>query len=104
MEEGRKLAGVGATQRRLVCAPQQRERLERRRSLARVHSIDRRGDGLPHAKERLVTASRVAPERGSRAGAPAGLFSGLCTLEVPGPTLPEGWSRQRTATRPERVE
>ncbi len=93
MEEGRNVAGVGAAQRRLVRAAQQRERVERRRPVAGVHPIDRRGDGVPHPEERLVAASRVASERGPRAGPHPGLLPGLCALEVPGPTLPEGWPR-----------
>ncbi len=41
LAEGRKVAGVGPTQRRLVRAADQRDRLERRRSVAGVHPVDR---------------------------------------------------------------
>ena len=51
LEEGRGLAHLGATQRRRLRAPQQRLRLERRRSLERVYPIDRSGDRLPHPEK-----------------------------------------------------
>ena len=104
MEKGRDVARLGPAQRRLLRAAHQRERLERRRPVAGLHPIDRRGDGVPHPEERLVAPPGVASKRGPRAGAHPGLLSGLRALEVPGPTLPEGRPRQRTATRAGRTQ
>ncbi len=99
LEEGRDVASLGAAQRRLVCAAQQRDRLERRRPVAGVHPIDRRGDGVPHSEERFIATSGVASKRGPRAGPHSGLLPGLRAVEVPGPTLPEGRIGKRTAAR-----
>src|SRR3972149_8325387 len=93
------MARLVTTERRLLSAALERERLVRRSPLEGVHSIDRSRNRLPHSQERLVDPANLAPERRACSGAHSGLLLGLCPLEDAGPTLRESRSRGRAAAR-----
>ena len=63
---------------------EQRERLDSRRNLARLHPIDASRGGVLHSEKRFVTPSGLASEGGSGLGAHSGLFPGLRPVEITG--------------------
>src|SRR5208283_1673936 len=91
--EGRAVARLGAVERRLLPAAQQRDGLERRGSLAGLHSAHRSRGGVSDSQERSGSASGLAPEGGARGGAHPGLLSGLRAVEGAGPDVPRRGTR-----------
>jgi len=88
IEEGlTSLAKLGQTQRGMLPAAQQRQRLDSRGTLAGLHATDRGRGGVPHPQKRSVVASDLAPEKGASAGACAGLLPGVRAVEDAGPDV-----------------
>ena len=94
---------LGHAQRRLLPAPQQRPRLERRGAVAGLYPTHRSRIGLPHRKKRSEPATNLAPEGTPRASPHPGLLPGLRAVENAGPTLPEIRLGPRTAPCPGRT-
>ncbi len=84
------LAGMGAAERRLVRAAQQRDRLEPGRPVAGLHSADRGRGSFSRAQVGPGDPAGVAPERRSGAGAHSGLLPQLRAVEDAGGELPSG--------------
>jgi DDE family transposase len=91
VEKTGELARVGSPQRGLLFAAQQRDRLERRRSLARLHPVDGSRSRVSRSQERFATAAGLAPERETRSGAHFGLLPGIRAMEDPRADVPTCW-------------
>ena len=96
LEEGRRLAGMVATERRLLPVEKQRGRLERGGAVARLHPIDRSRGGLSHSQKRLEHPTDLASETGLGSGPYSGLLPGVRPVEDPGPIVPTGRPGRRT--------
>jgi len=81
LEEEGSVAGLGATQRRMLRAANEPDGLESGGLVEVVHSANPSGVGVQNAEVRAAPASRLASARGSRAGAYSVLVPGLCPVE-----------------------
>src|ERR1017187_7246818 len=88
LEQTRQWARLDEVIRGMLPAAQQRDRLERRRTLACVHPIDGSRGSVSTPQERPGHEARLAPEGTSRTRPYPRLLCCLCSLENSGPVVP----------------
>src|ERR1039458_653200 len=96
LDETRRAARLDEAERGMLSAPQQRDRLERRRALACLYPTYRSRRSVSASQERPGHEARLASERTPGAGPHPHLLSGLRALENLGPVVPTRRPRRRT--------